>query len=136
MRIGELSERTGVSVRMLRHYEGIGLFAPERLPNGYRVYTDDDLELVSGLRCLADLGLDLRTAASVARMGCGLDAPADSEERDTVRALVRDQLAEVERRRRELDATTAQLGDLLDLLGEGECTTEPPAAGSVRERSR
>ena len=135
MRIGELSERTGVSVRMLRHYEQLGLLAPERLPNGYRVYTDDDAVLVSGLRCLADLGLDLRTAASVARLGCGLEAPVDSDERATVRRLVRDQLDEVERRRRALDATRVQLADLLDLLEDGE-PTPAPAAGSAPGRGR
>ena len=30
MKIGELSRRTGVSVRMLRYYEGEGLLAPQR----------------------------------------------------------------------------------------------------------
>jgi DNA-binding transcriptional MerR regulator len=52
MRIGELSERTGVAVRMLRYYEQRGLLAPRRSTNGYREYGEADVEragLVSSL---------------------------------------------------------------------------------------
>ncbi len=42
--IKELSKLTKVSVRTLHHYDEIGLLKPsERLPNGYRVYTEADL---------------------------------------------------------------------------------------------
>lgn len=124
MRIGELSERTAVSARMLRHYEQLGLLRPERSANGYREYTEADVELVTNLRCLADLGLDLRTAGSLARMECGLAAPRDSQERRAVLDTVDAQLAAVAERRRELDRVAAQLTGL-----RRELEALPPGVG-------
>ena len=36
MRVSELADRAGVTVRMIRHYENAGLLHAVRLPNGYR----------------------------------------------------------------------------------------------------
>ena len=38
MKIGDLAQRTGVSVRMLRFYEAQGLLSPARNAAGYRLY--------------------------------------------------------------------------------------------------
>jgi DNA-binding transcriptional MerR regulator len=57
MRIGELSRRTGVSVRLLRYYEQQGLLAPARRPSGYREYRDEDVERVRRIRLLLAAGL-------------------------------------------------------------------------------
>jgi DNA-binding transcriptional MerR regulator len=57
MRIGELSRRTGVSVRLLRYYEQQGLLAPVRRPSGYREYRDQDAERVRRIRLLLRAGL-------------------------------------------------------------------------------
>jgi DNA-binding transcriptional MerR regulator len=135
VRIGELSERTAVSARMLRHYEQLGLLRPERSANGYREYTEADVDLVTNLRCLADLGLDLRTAGSLARMECGLAAPRDSQERASVLAIVDAQLAVVVERRRELDQVAAQLASLrreLETPPAGEGPDGHDLAGTVR----
>jgi DNA-binding transcriptional MerR regulator len=110
--IGELSERTGVSTRMLRYYEQEGLLVPRRADNGYRVYEEEDVELVAGLRCLHDLGLDLRTSAELARLGCGLGSPPGSEDRGAVLRAVDAQLDAITSRRRELDAMAETLDDL------------------------
>lgn len=40
MRIKQLSERTGVSSRLLRYYEEQGLLRPRREENGYRDYEE------------------------------------------------------------------------------------------------
>lgn len=61
MRILELSQRTGVSVKTIRYYEQIGVLPPpRRAKNGYRQYSEQDVErlrLVAGARRL-DLSLD------------------------------------------------------------------------------
>jgi DNA-binding transcriptional MerR regulator len=46
MRVGQLSQKTGVSVRMLRYYEQQGLLKPGRSQAGYRDY--DENPLLSG----------------------------------------------------------------------------------------
>ncbi|MFD4673297.1 MerR family transcriptional regulator [Lentzea sp. NPDC058450] len=57
MRIKELSERTGVSPRLLRYYEEQGLVTPQRLENGYRDYDEPLVVRVEQIRSLLDAGL-------------------------------------------------------------------------------
>ncbi|MET4043052.1 MerR family transcriptional regulator [Bradyrhizobium sp. RT6a] len=61
MRIGELSRRTGVSVRMLRYYEGEGLLAPLRTDSGYRDYGLAEEETVRRIKMLGGAGMTLET---------------------------------------------------------------------------
>jgi DNA-binding transcriptional MerR regulator len=63
VRIGELSRRTGASVRMLRYYEEQGLLTPVRRPSGYREYRDADAERVRRIRLLLAAGLPTRRIA-------------------------------------------------------------------------
>jgi DNA-binding transcriptional MerR regulator len=65
MRIGELVRRTGVSERLLRYYEEQGLLRPERLPSGYRVYTEAHVDAVRRIRTLLAAGLGTSTIATV-----------------------------------------------------------------------
>lgn len=61
MKIGELSQHTGASVRALRYYEEKGVLRPDRTPSGYRVFSDSDIRKVVHIQTLlaAGLGLDL-----------------------------------------------------------------------------
>ena len=61
MKIGELSRRTGVSVRMLRYYEGEGLLAPQRTDSGYRDYGPAEEETVRRIKLLGAAGMTLET---------------------------------------------------------------------------
>ena len=44
MRINEVVKLTGVSARTLQYYDEIGLLIPEKLNNGYRDYSDENLD--------------------------------------------------------------------------------------------
>ena len=44
MKINEVVKLTGVSARTLQYYDEIGLLIPKKLDNGYRDYTDENLE--------------------------------------------------------------------------------------------
>jgi DNA-binding transcriptional MerR regulator len=57
VQIGELSERTGASVRSLRYYEQQGLLESDRRPNGYREYPPNAVATVETIRALLDIGL-------------------------------------------------------------------------------
>ena len=61
MQIKELSDKTGLQDKTIRYYEEVGVLPPpKRLPNGYRVYGEADVErarFVAGLRRL-DFSLD------------------------------------------------------------------------------
>lgn len=76
MLIGEVARRSGVSARMLRHYESLGLVRPSgRTGSGYREYSGADVRRIFHIESLRAMGLSLR------EIGRALDdpgfAPAD-----------------------------------------------------------
>ncbi|MFF0010358.1 MerR family transcriptional regulator [Streptomyces sp. NPDC005374] len=61
MLIGEVARRSGVSARMLRHYESLGLMRPSsRTGSGYREYDGEDIRRIFHIESLKSLGLSLR----------------------------------------------------------------------------
>jgi MerR family copper efflux transcriptional regulator len=57
MNIGRASDMSGVSQRMIRHYETIGLIpAPPRRDSGYRDYADADVHTLRFIANARDLG--------------------------------------------------------------------------------
>lgn len=80
MLIGEVSERSGISTRMLRHYDALELVtASERTPNGYRRYSSQDIRRLFQVEALRSLGLGLREIAEVID-GLAFDAQTTLEE--------------------------------------------------------
>ncbi|WP_217199538.1 MerR family transcriptional regulator [Streptomyces buecherae] len=70
MLIGEVARRSGVSARMLRHYESLGLVRPSgRTGAGYREYSDADIRRIFHVESLRALGMSLR------EIGRALDDP-------------------------------------------------------------
>jgi DNA-binding transcriptional MerR regulator len=61
MRIGDLSARTGVSVRSLRYYEEQDLLTSTRSAGGQRHYTEDEVDRVLYLQRLYAAGLSSQT---------------------------------------------------------------------------
>ncbi|MFJ9821304.1 MerR family transcriptional regulator [Streptomyces sp. NPDC101151] len=61
MRIGELADRTGVSVRALRYYEEQHLLGSERSPSGQRHYPDSAVDRVRLIQQLYAAGLPSRS---------------------------------------------------------------------------
>ena len=57
--IGDLSNLLGISSRTLRYYEEIGLVHPTRTEGGFRVYTENDVDLLKFIIRFKDLGLSL-----------------------------------------------------------------------------
>lgn len=66
LKIGELAERTGLSVRALHHYEEIELLVPShRTASNHRLYTVDDVARLQRIQSLRSLGFPL---AEIARL--------------------------------------------------------------------
>ncbi|MFE5089670.1 HEAT repeat domain-containing protein [Streptomyces sp. NPDC056638] len=61
MLIGDVARRSGVSARMLRHYDSLGLVRPTgRTDAGYREYSGEDIRRIFHIESLRSLGLSLR----------------------------------------------------------------------------
>ncbi|MFG6300113.1 MerR family transcriptional regulator [Streptomyces rochei] len=73
MLIGEVARRSGVSPRMLRHYDALGLVRPTgRTVGGYRAYSAEDVRRIFHVESLRSLGLSLK------QIGRALEGPAFS----------------------------------------------------------
>lgn len=60
MNIGQAATASGISAKMIRHYETIGLIeAADRTSSGYRVYTQKDVETLRFIRSSRDLGFQV-----------------------------------------------------------------------------
>ncbi|MER6910066.1 MerR family transcriptional regulator [Streptomyces sp. NPDC000594] len=71
MLIGDVARRSGVSTRMLRHYDALGLVRPTgRTVGGYRQYSAEDVRRIFHVESLRSLGLSLK------QIGRALEDPA------------------------------------------------------------
>lgn len=93
MRIGELSARTRVTVRMLRYYEERGLLTPERAPSGYRRYHEDDVQRATLVSSLIRSGLPTKLIVPLLR-----DATVGDIAEDGLTDLLRAEMARLDAR--------------------------------------
>ncbi|AEF40769.1 MerR family transcriptional regulator [Hoyosella subflava] len=117
MLIGEVSRRSGVSTRMLRHYESLGLVTPTgRTSGGYREYSFDDIQRIFHVESLRSLGLSLRDVQRA------LDDP-QFVPADLVSDLIRQTQSRIDREqelltrlRRVEETDPADWGDVLGII--------------------
>ncbi|MDK1342070.1 MerR family transcriptional regulator [Streptomyces sp. 378] len=85
MQIGEVSERTGLSLRTIRHYEDVGVVAPsERSAGGFRLYTEAEVRRLALVRRMRPLGFCLEDVRAVLelleQLPGGAPLPASDEQ--------------------------------------------------------
>ncbi|MFP8905005.1 MerR family transcriptional regulator [Streptomyces atacamensis] len=86
MRIGEVAERTGLSLRTIRHYEDVGVVAPSgRSMGGFRLYTEAEVRRLALVRRMRPLGFCLEDVKALLELLARLPdgggpLPEDDEE--------------------------------------------------------
>ncbi|MFE7901157.1 MerR family transcriptional regulator [Streptomyces sp. NPDC057424] len=89
MQIGEVAERTGLSLRTIRHYEEVGLVIPSaRSKGGFRLYTESDVERLMVIRRMKPLDFSLeemRDLLDITDRLAATDDPPAGEERERLR---------------------------------------------------
>ena len=120
MQIGEVAERTELSVRTLRHWEEAGLVAPSaRTTGGFRLYTEGDVERLRTIRRMKPLGFTLdemkRLLASLELLADPRAGPGD---RDAATAFLSDCHGRAEESCRTLRRQLAYAEEFKDLLAD------------------
>lgn len=108
MNIGDVARETGLPVKTIRYYEEIGLIAPDRRENGYRDFSDRELDQLRLLAQARHLGFSLDECRRLLE----LNADTRRASRD-VRALAQHNLEAVRAKITQMRALEARLERLI-----------------------
>ena len=118
--IGQAASQSGVSAKMVRHYEALGLLpAVHRTDAGYRQYGDKQIHTLRFIRRARDLGFSMAEIAELLKLWQNQDrASAD------VKRIAQAHVADLARRIAEMEAmrqTLAQLADCCQGNARPDC---------------
>ncbi|NHZ41784.1 Cu(I)-responsive transcriptional regulator [Massilia aquatica] len=108
MNIGDTAKASGVSAKMIRHYESIGLIGEaQRTDAGYRVYGPQDVQVLLFIHRSRALGFSLEQIKTL--LALWQDKHRASKD---VRAMARQHIAELDRKIGEMEAMKRTLEKL------------------------
>ncbi|NBJ09771.1 Cu(I)-responsive transcriptional regulator [Microvirga arsenatis] len=108
MNIGQAAKASGVSAKMIRYYESIGLIPKTlRTESGYRVYSDHDVHTLRFIRRARDLGFSVEQIADLVSLW--QDRERASKD---VKAIALEHVGVLERKIRELQEMASTLKHL------------------------
>lgn len=107
MNIGEAAAASGVSAKMIRHYETLGLVQPHRRQNNYRTYTEQNVAVLRFIRHARDLAFPLSEVKRL--LGLWRDGTRQSAE---VRRIALSHVDALEEKARSLRAVADSLRHL------------------------
>jgi DNA-binding transcriptional MerR regulator len=142
LRVGQLAQRAGLSVRTLHYYDEIGLLTPpRRAESGYRLYGEAEIVRLQQIASLRQLGFGLEEIREI------LARPETSVQRviELHLARINEQIAEMERLRQRLEAidfglrtngsvTAETLLETMEVINRMEKYYTPEQLETLRQR--
>jgi len=126
MNIGQAAKASGLTAKMLRYYERIGLLAPAgRTDSGYRQYGAEDLRVLAFVRRSRELGFSLEEIRQL--LSLWQDRQRASAD---VKALAKRHIAELDLKIAELTRLRSTLGELVSCC-HGDARPECPILDSL-----
>ena len=117
MHIGELADRSQMSLRTIRHYDEVGLLKPSgRTEGGFRLYTERDFTRLLLIRRMKPLGFTLEAMAELLRVIDALEASEPGRDVADIRAELDGFIEEAARRRAKLEEQLGMADEFLALL--------------------
>lgn len=117
MHIGELAEKTSLSLRTIRHYDEIGLLkASGRSEGGFRLYTQEDLSRLILIRRMKPLGFSLEEMTELLRVIDTLQLGGEGSDNPEVRQELDRFISQAVERRDKLQEQLNMADEFLDLL--------------------
>ena len=119
LQIGQVAERTGLSLRTIRFYEENGLVRPtSRSEGGFRLYSDDDVARLEVIKRMKPLGFRLEEMQELLDLLAELtDRPGDAALVDRLRMFHEAATARVHALREQLSVAEDFATDLARRLG-------------------
>lgn len=109
MNIGQAATASGVSAKMIRHYEQVGLFPePGRTGAGYRQYSEEEVHTLRFIRQARDLGFSIQLIGELVGLWQNCRRPSRQ-----VKALAEAHINELEQKTQDLLAMKATLDHLV-----------------------
>ena len=109
MNIGQAASATGVSAKMIRHYEQVGLVQePRRTDAGYRQYSENEIHTLRFIRQARDLGFSIQQIGALVGLWQNRRRPSRQ-----VKALAEAHIKELEHKAQDLLAMKATLEHLV-----------------------
>jgi len=128
MNIGQAAKASGVSAKMIRHYEQVGLFpGPRRTDAGYRQYGESEVHTLRFIRHARDLGFSIEQIGEL--LALWHNRRRSSRQ---VKALAQAQIDKLELKLREIEAMKATLEHLVHCC-HGDDRPDCPILASLAE---
>ena len=126
MNIGQAAKQSGISAKMIRHYESVGLLTPaNRGDSGYRQFSDNDVHVLKFIRRSRDLGFSIEQIGNL--ISLWQDSSRTSRE---VKALAKEHLQFLDQKLQEIEGMRQTLMHLVNCC-HGDERPDCPILGEL-----
>jgi Cu(I)-responsive transcriptional regulator len=130
MNIGQAAKASGVSAKMIRHYEQVGLFPePKRTDAGYRQYGENEVHTLRFIRHARDLGFSIEQIGELLTLWHNRRRSSRQ-----VKALAQAQIDRLERKLREIEVMKGTLEHLVHCC-HGDDRPDCPILASLADEA-